>query len=414
MDAFYGIAPNKEKGFIGSLVQRMIPIDDLIQICELKAQQIIQRIIPDGYQIDIDALAEMDLGDGKVLSPMDHFNMMMQTGSIFVRSYGAGGEYNYAKLPITELKTGDSLGKLQALKATRDGYIQDQLDVIGLNKASDASTPDKDSLVGLQKLASLNTNTATRHILDAGIYLTKSTCESITYRIADILRYYPELKKDLIRKIGATSVEDLESVSNLHLYDFAIFLDLHLDDEEKAKLEQDMSMAIEKGYMDLADKYRVMNVKNFKQAVGLMAILVAKYQKKQQEMKQQDIQANAQAPAQASAQSEQAKQATAQLINQFDLQKIALTNQGLIDKEKAKGEQDRATEQLKIQGSIQIATINGNVAMHKFNEGENRKDDRTKLQATQQSQLIEQRTKDTGPKDFEADSIDDSIFNLEA
>ena len=412
MDAYYGVAPNKEKGFIGSLVQRMIPIDDLIQICELKAQQIIQRIIPDGYQIDIDALAEMDLGDGKVLSPMDHFNMMMQTGSVFVRSYGAGGEYNYAKLPITELKTGDSLGKLQALKATRDGYIQDQLDVIGLNKASDASTPDKDSLVGLQKLASLNTNTATRHILDASIYLTKSTAEAITYRVADILKYYPKLKEDLIRKIGATSVEDLESVSNLHLYDFAIFLDLHLDDEEKAKLEADMTMAIEKGYMDLSDKYRVMNIKNFKQAVGLMAILIAKYQKKQQEIKQQDIQANAQAQAQASQQSEQFKQQTIQLQMQADQVKQQAIAQGEIAKENTKGEWAMKLEQLKGQNNLQVAQVQGGVQMQKLNTIEGNKDERLAKQASQTSQIKHQAQTEGKPIDFQSQEADDSMFEM--
>lgn len=412
MDQFYGIAPNKEKGFIGSLVQRMIPIDDLIQICELKAQQIIQRIIPDGYQIDVDALAEMDLGDGKVLSPMDHFNMMMQTGSIFVRSYGAGGEYNYAKLPITELKTGDSLGKLQALKATRDGYIQDQLDVIGLNKASDASTPDKDSLVGLQKLASLNTNTATRHILDADLYLTKSTCESITYRIADILRYYPELKKDLIRKIGATSVEDLESVSNLHLYDFAIFLDLFLDDEEKAKLEADMTMAVEKGYMNLADKYRVMNVKNVKQARELMSILIAKYQKKQQEIKQQDIQANAQAQMQSAQQAEQFRQQTLQMEMQAEQMKQQAIGQAEIAKENTKGEWAMKLEQLKGQNAMQVAQVQGGVQMNKMQYLEDKKDERVTKQATQNSEMIAQRHEKGQPIDFENKEIDDSMFEL--
>ena len=412
MDSFYGIAPNKEKGFIGSLVQRMIPIDDLIQICELKSQQIIQRIIPDGYQIDIDALAEMDLGDGKVLSPMDHFNMMMQTGSIFVRSYGAGGEYNYAKLPITELKTGDSLGKLQALKTIRDSYIQDQLDVIGLNKASDASTPDKDSLVGLQKLASLNTNTATRHILDASIYLTKSTCESITYRLADILKYYPELKKDLIRKIGATSVEDLESVENLHLYDFAIFLDLHLDDEEKAKLEQDMSVAIEKGYMNLADKYRVMNVKNFKQAVQLMSILVDKYQKKQQEIKQQDIQSNAQAQAQSAQQAEGFRQQTVQIEMQAEQVKQKAIGEAEIAKENTKGEWAMKLEQLKGQNALQVAQVQGGVQMQKLNTLESNKDERLAKQASQTSQIKHQAQTEGEPIDFQSQETDDSMFEL--
>ncbi len=408
------VAPNKEKSYLDSLVARMMSIDDLIQICELKAQQMIQRMMPDGYFIDEDALAEVDLGEGQVLKPQSLLDMFFQTGSIIGRSYTSGGEYNQAKIPVVELNTAGNLQKLNALRVERDSYRNDQREVIGLNKASDASTPDKDSLVGLQKLASLNSNTATRHILDSSKMITKRTAEAVTYRIADILKYFPELKKDLIRKIGATSVEDLSAMEDMHLRDFAIYLDLDLDEEERAKLEADMSMAIEKGYMDLADKYRVLNIKNFKQAVGYMSLLMAKFAKKQQKMKQEDATHLAEANAQSAERAEKARQVTEQMIGQIKTQVQQVTNQGLIDKEKVKGAEDRETLTVKIQGEKEVAGIQGGVQIQKQESMETRKDERSVAEATRNSEMIKQRKEESAePIDFEAKEIDDSIFELQ-
>jgi hypothetical protein len=407
------VAPNKEKGYLNSLVARMMTIDDLIQICELKAQQMIQRMMPDGYFIDEDALAEVDLGEGNVLKPQSLLDMFFQTGSIIGRSYTSGGEYNYAKMPVTELNSAGNLSKLQALRVERDSYRNDQREVIGLNKASDASTPDKDSLVGLQKLASLNSNTATRHILDSSTQITKKTAEAVTYRIADILKYFPELKKDLIRKIGATSVEDLSGMEELHLRDFAIYLDLDLDEEERAKLEADMSMAIQQGFLALADKYRILNIKNFKQAVGYMSILMEKFAKKQQKMKQEDATQMAEANASSAERAEQARQQTEQMIGQIKGQLQEMINKGLIDKEIVQGEQNRETLLIKIQGDKEVAQIQGGVQMQKQEESEEAKNERLKKQATLQAELIDQRANNKAPKDFEQDDIDESIFQLQ-
>jgi hypothetical protein len=94
-------------------------------------------------------------------------------------------------------------------------------------------------------MAAYNSNLATRHILDGAGYLTLKSGETCSYAISDILKYYPSLREDLIMKIGATAVEDLEYVKDLHL-SFAIFFELEMDDEERAELNQDMSIAIEK------------------------------------------------------------------------------------------------------------------------------------------------------------------------
>lgn len=411
IDQYIGCAPSRERGYIDSPVARMIPVEDKLNILELKAEQIIQKIQPDGFIIDPDAIAELDFGNGNVLSVQNVIDMFYQTGSIFARSFGANGDPMYSK-PITELRTGDSLSKLQAITLQKQQYMDIMRDVIGLNKASDASTPDKESLVGVQKLASLNSNIATRHILDGACDITLRLSEAICYRIADLLKY-SDLKDDFARKIGVTSVKTLDSIKNLHLYDFAIFLELELDEEERAKLEADMSLEIQKGTMTFEDKYKVLNVKNFKLAVQYASILRAKREKKLQEQKMQDIQANAQSQMQSAQQAEQFKQQTIQMEAQSKGQLQQMINQGEMQKEQLRGEQDRETLKMKIQGDIAVAqTVNG-AQMQKLDFLEEKKNERLTKQATLNSEMIQQRHEKGESIDFEAKESGEGMFELE-
>jgi hypothetical protein len=413
VEQYIGIAPNYQDGYIDSLVARMIPVDDKLNILELKAEQIIQGITPDGIAIDTDALAELDLGEGKApMTAFDQYNMWLQKGSFFYRSYGASGDYNNAQKPFTEIKTGDSINKLQALRNESLGYLNTLTDIIGLNKASDASTPDKDSLVGIQKLAALNSNLATRHILDGGSYITLKSAEAVSYRIADILQYFPELRKDLIRKIGATSVQDLEYVKDLHLSDFAIYLDLEADDEEKAELNRDLSDAMSKGFIGISDKFKILNIPNFKLAVQYLSILIDKRDKKQQEAKTQEFKVQADENIRAAQGAEQAKQQTAQLIGRIDAQTAKVQGDTMIAKVQAEGDETRKSLQ------VEWALRNDNTRL--VNEGmlkkndliEDNKDARIDKQSTAQSEMIKQRHSEGEPIDFEAKNANMKMFEL--
>ena len=410
IDQYIGHAPDMEKGYINSPVARMMPIEDKLNIIELKADQIIQKIQPDGFIIDPDAIAELDFGGGNKLTAQNVIDMFWQTGSIFARSFGANGDPMYSK-PITELKMGNSLDKLQALAMKKMELLTQLDDVVGLNKASNASTPDKDSQVGVNKLASLNTSLAIRHILKGASNNTLRLAEAVTYRIGDLLKF-SNLKEDFARKIGNTSVKTLDSVKNLHLHDFAIYLELDLDLEERAKLEQDMSIAIQKGYMDIQDKYKVLQIKNFKLALAYMTILIDKYKKQVQEQEMSKIEANTQSQTQIAQSAEQARQQTAQMQSQFDMQLQQMITQGEIDKENVRGENDIKTLRVKLQGEFQIAQVQGGVQMDKLQFLENKKDERLVKQATQDSEKIHQRQTDGTPIDFEAKEIDDSMFQL--
>ncbi|HRG19211.1 MAG TPA: hypothetical protein PLP39_08980 [Flavobacterium lutivivi] len=413
VDQYIGVAPGKERGYIDSLVARMIPVEDKLNVLELKAEQIIQKIMPDGFVIDPDAIAELDFGGGNKLTVQNMVDMFWQTGSIFARSFGANGDPMYSK-PITELRTGDSLGKLQALRVEREGYMNLMRDVIGLNKASDASNPDKDTLVGIQKLASLNSNVATRHILDGAKYITKLLAEGICYRVADLLKY-SDLKEDFARKIGATAVMDLDAIKDLHLYDFAIYIDLYLDIEEKAKLEADLSVEIQNGTLSFADKYRILSIPNFKYAIAYASVLRQKRIKEMQAQKIQEMQAQAQANAQSAQMAEQARQKTAVITGEEDRKTQEVVNQGLNDKERIKGQEQRLSLDKKLNGEFQIAQVQAGIQSEKIRFIEDKKDERLDKQSSHQSELNVERKKEN-PKaiDFQSKNFDNSIFELEA
>ena len=316
---YVAAAPRMYKGAIESLVRRMIPFADLIQITHLKLQQVIARVVPDGVFIDADGLNEVDLGTGNAYNPEDALRMYFQTGSVIGRSYTQDGDYNQAKVPIKELQSSSGASKTQMLLTNYNHYLNQIRTVTGLNEARDASMPDANSLVGLQKMAALNSNVATRHILDSSLYIYRSLAEAITYRVADILQY-SDFKEEFINQIGKYNVSILGDINELYIYDFGIFIELSPDEEQRAQLEQNIQMALSKGDINLEDAIDIRELKNIKLANQLLKMKRIGKQEREEKMAMQQQQAQAEAKqAQIQAQA-QANQQQLQMETQAKLQ----------------------------------------------------------------------------------------------
>ena len=314
------VAPKMYNGKIESLVSRITSFADMIQLTHLKLQQVLSRMVPDGVYLDIDGLAEVDLGNGTNYNAQEALNMFFQTGSVVGRSFTQDGDQNPGKIPIQEISNGAGAGnKLQALIGNYNYYLQMIRDVTGLNEARDASTPDSRSLVGIQKLAAANSNVATRHILDAGLFLTVETAEQLSLRISDIIEYSPT-KDAFIQAIGAHNVATLKEMKELHLYDFGIFIDLMPDEEEKALLEQNIQMAIQQKSLDVDDAIDIRQVKNLKMANQLIKYKKKKKLERDQAMQQQTIEAQSKSQQEAAAASAQAEQQKTQTRLEADMQ----------------------------------------------------------------------------------------------
>jgi len=394
-------APNLYQGRIESLVSRCTSFADMIQLTSLKLQQVIQRMVPDGVFVDVDGLAEVDLGNGTNYNPQEALNMYFQTGSIVGRSLTQDGDPNRGKVPIQELQSSSSNGKIQSLINTYQYYLQMIRDVTGLNEARDGSQPDPNALVGLQKMAANASNIATKHILDASLYLTLRACENISLRLADALEF-DLTKQALMQSISLTNTQNLEEIKNLHLYDFGIYLELEPDDEEKAVLEQNIQVALQSGQIYLEDAIDVREVKNITLANQILKYRRIQKQKQDQQAQQAQIQAQAQANMQ---QSEQAA------MNEVQKQEALAQTEIQIEQAKSQFEIQRMEQEALIKKQLmaeefqyQLQLAQAQVSKDKEKEQfiEDRKDKRTKLQATQQSKMIEQRQNDLLPTDFES------------
>ena len=407
------VAPRMYNGEIDSLVKKITGFADMIQLTHLKLQQVMSRMVPDGVYLDADGLAEIDLGNGTNYSPQEALNMFFQTGSVIGRSLNSEGDQNPGKVPIQEIQSGSGGNKMQALIGNYNYYLQMIRDVTGLNEARDGSMPDKNALVGVQKLAAANSNTATRHMLQAGLFLTAETCECLSLRISDILEYSPS-KDAFMQAIGGHNLATLSEMSELHLYDFGIFLELLPDEEEKALLENNIQMALQQKIIDLEDAIDVREIRNVKLANQVLKIRRKKKLERDQRMQQENIQVQAQA-------NTQAQQAAAQ----NEVQKNQAISQSQAQLEQVKAELKSKQMELEVQHKMklmqfefeinqQLQQMNMKQIDMKDTVKEDRKDNRSKMQASQQSELIDQKQNNKPPKNFESSGNDilGGDFNL--
>ena len=404
---YVAVAPRMYKGVIESLVRRMIPFADLIQMTHLKLQQVISRVVPDGVYIDADGLNEVDLGTGAAYNPEDALRLYFQTGSVIGRSYTQDGEYNQGRVPIQQLTSNSGASKTQMLLANYNHYLDMIRSVTGLNEARDGSTPNPDALVGVQKLAALSSNTATRHILDGSLYIYRTLAEALTYRVADILEY-AEFKEDFINKIGKYNVSILGEISELYIYDFGVFIELSPDEEQKAMLEQNIQMALSKSSINLEDAIDIREIKNLKLANQLLKV---KRKAKQEQEEKMQMQQQAMTAQQQLKSQEMAAQVAIQKIN-LEAQAQMKIKQAEIafEIEKQNNEANLKAMLMKQEFAYnqQLRGISENALAFREGERETAKKDRISQQNTEQSQLINQRKNNLPPKTFESneDSMD--------
>ena len=399
------VAPKMYDGRIESIVSRITGFADMIQLTHLKLQQVMARMVPDGVYLDADGLAEIDLGNGTNYNPQEALNMFFQTGSVIGRSWTSDGDPNPGKIPIQQIQNGAGGNKIQSLIGAYNYYLQMIRDVTGLTEARDGTTPDERALVGVQKLAAANSNTATRHVLDAMLFLTAETAECLSLRIADIVEYSPT-RDAFIQAIGAHNIATLEEMSELHLHDFGIFIELLPDEEERQTLENNIQVALGQKMIDLDDVIDIREIRNIKLANQLLKLKRRKKMERDQAMAAQNMQQQA-----------QSQQMAAQEAAKVEM-----------EKEQAKARTEEGLEQvkssLKIKYLRQEAMVKKELMMLEYElnskikdqerevstklEGmrEDRKDDRVDRQAMHQKSMIDQRKTGDSLNKFESSGND--------
>tara|TARA_R110002020_G_scaffold373515_1_gene585022 strand:+ start:1056 stop:3437 length:2382 start_codon:yes stop_codon:yes gene_type:complete len=393
-------APRIYKGRIESLVSKCVGFADMIQLTHLKLQQVLSRMVPDGVYLDMDGLAEVDLGNGTNYNPAEALNMYFQTGSIVGRSLTQDGEINRGKVPIQELQSSNGGAKIQSLITTYQYYLQMIRDVTGLNEARDGSLPDRNTLVGLQKLAANASNTATKHINQASLYLTLRMAENISLKVADALAF-PLTAESLKNSISNFNVKTLQEIVNLNLHDFGIFLELEPDEEEEAKLEQNIQVALQNGGIQLDDAIDVRQIKNIKLANQMLKVKRKIKEARDIQVQQSNIQAQADAQASTAEKTAMAEVQKQEAISGSKVQYEQARTQMEIQKMEVQAKLDQQKMQMQHQFDLRLAQMQGQSNNQSNQEKENRKDQRIKMEGTQQSEMISQRKNDGLPINFE-------------
>ena len=403
--SYAAAAPRMYKGKIQSLIGKCIGFADIINLTNLKLQQVLSRMVPDGVYLDVDGLAEVDLGNGTTYNPAEALNMYFQTGSVVGRSLTQEGDMNRGKIPIQELQTGSGSSKIQSLIAAYNYNLQMIRDVTGLNEARDGAMPDSNALVGLQKMAANASNTATNHILKSSLYLTLRTAEIVSLKLTDVLNN-PLTENALKNSISIYNVETLKEMSNLNMHDFGIFLELEPDDEMKAELTGNINMALQQGGIDIEDAIDIRNIKNIQLANEMLKLKRRKKEEQAQARAEQLAGAQAQAQAQAA---EQMAMQEVQKQQALTAEKVAIEEAKSnfeIQRMQMEAEMKQMLMAKEFEYNMQLAQGKNQGKEQMQNVAEDRKDNRTKLQATQQSEMIQQRQQDGMPTDFESSGND--------
>ena len=349
----------------------------------------------------------MDLGTGNAYNPEDALRLYFQTGSVVGRSFTQDGEFNNAKVPIQQLTANSGSSKMQMLIANYNHYLDMIRAVTGLNEARDGSTPDPNSLVGVQKLAALNSNTATRHILDGSLFITRTLAECLSIRTADILEF-ADFKDEFIMQIGKYNTSILEEIKDLYIYDFGIFIEMAPDEEQKAMLEANIQMALSKENISLEDAIDIREINNLKMANQLLKLKRRQKQEQEQQQKMQEQQM----AAQMQMQGEQAKaQLEAQKVQMETQSKMQVKQAEIsfeIEKLKNEAELKRQLMQTEFQFQMQLKGVEQSQIDAREQSREKAKDARISQQSTQQSKMIEQRKRNLPAINFESneDSLD--------
>ena len=391
------------------------PFADLIQMTHLKIQQVVSKVVPDGVFIDADGLNEVDLGTGNAYDPSDALRLYFQTGSVVGRSYTQDGEYNNGKVPITQLTSSSGGSKMQMLIGNYNHYLDMIRQVTGLNEARDASTPDSNSLVGVQKLAALNSNVATRHILNSSLYITRTLAECLSIRTADVLQY-AEHRDEFAMQIGKYNLGIIEDIKNLYLHDFGIFIEMSPDEEEKAQLEQNIQMALNKGGIDLEDAIDIRTINNLKMANQLLKVKRKQNKKElqQQEQQKQAMQGQQQQQLQQQAAQSKMEQTQAEIQAKIQIKQAEISFE--MEKQNNEADLKRQLMDVEFNYNMKLRGLEQSQIDTRETQREDAKSGRISQANTQQSKMITQRKTGGSPINFESnedslDGFDLSEFN---
>ena len=405
--SYSAIATNIRNMMPKSMVDSCTGFADMLQLTHLKIQQAIAKAKPDGLIIDIEGLENVQLGKGGDLQPLELHDIYEQTGVFYYRSKNPEG--GFQNPPVREI--GNSIRNVNELIGLYNHYLRMIRDATGVNEMMDASTPKGDTLVGVQQNAIAAGNNAIYDITNASMILFKKVCEDVV-KCLQILPSESVLYQVYENAVGKENMSVLSSFNDLPMYNFGVQVVKEMEDQDRAYLEQNIQISLQQKELDIEDAIAIRSMKDVNQAERLLVIRRKKRMAAQQQMAQQNSQQQAQIQ-QASAQAtSQAKMQELQMEAQLESQKMQLQAQLEAQLEEVKHQFRKEIEIIKAQATLGFKEDDKNFKEKLDVLKEDRKDDRVKKQAVEQSKLMSQRNGQRGELPESADSVDDIVNSL--
>lgn len=405
--SYSAIATNIRNMMPKSMVDSCTGFADMLQLTHLKIQQAIAKAKPDGLIIDIEGLENVQLGKGGDLQPLELHDIYEQTGVFYYRSKNPEG--GFQNPPVREI--GNSIRNVNELIGLYNHYLRMIRDATGVNEMMDASTPKGDTLVGVQQNAIAAGNNAIYDITNASMILFKKVCEDVV-KCLQILPSESVLYQVYENAVGKENMSVLSSFNDLPMYNFGVQVVKEMEDQDRAYLEQNIQISLQQKELDIEDAIAIRSMKDVNQAERLLVIRRKKRMAAKQQMAQQNSQQQAQIQ-QASAQAtSQAKMQELQMEAQLESQKMQLQAQLEAQLEEVKHQFRKEIEIIKAQATLGFKEDDKNFKEKLDVLKEDRKDDRVKKQAVEQSKLMSQRNGQRGELPESADSVDDIVNSL--
>jgi hypothetical protein len=384
-----------------SMVDSCIGFADQLQLTHLKIQQAVAKAKPDGIIIDIEGLENVQLGKGGELQPLDLHDIYEQTGVFYYRSKNPEG--GFQNPPIREI--GNSIRNINELIGLYNHYLKMIRDATGINEVMDASSPKSDALVGVRQQALSAANNAIYDITNSSMVLYKKVCSDIV-KCVQVIHPDSVLYRIYENAIGKENMGVLSSFRNLAMYNFGVRVVKEMEEAERQYLEQNLQVALAQKEIDLEDAIAVRQLKDINQAERLLIVRRKKRMAQQQQIAMQNSQQQAQIQQQSAQATSEAKQQEMQLEAQLKAQELQLKAQLEAQLEEVKHGFNKEIEMIKAEAySTRVNTEKEFKAAIETMK-DDRKDDRVKKQAVEQSKLISQRQGERGELEGEQQAGD--------
>lgn len=258
------------------MVAGMKSIIDDLNNSTFKLRMLKNRMVPNGFDIDLAAIEDVALGaKGETMKPKEVINMFFETGVLISRRSGISMDSNVNYKAINAITNGQA-DQIVVLAQSVQDSLQALNSITGFNDLTNGSTPNAKTLVPVANLA----NEGTSNALYLYVNCRKNIVESVAK--ATIQRLQVALKRGAYDGFNKATGRWISVPKSIMDYDYDIMIEDKPTDEQKQWLYQLVQEDIKNGFLDTADVITIINTQNIKNAQIQLSYKSKKSKEKQQ------------------------------------------------------------------------------------------------------------------------------------